>query len=276
MGCDMPAEQICKEFLVMTTNNRYKNLEFTWLDDNIDYYIIISFSTEFHVPERSIIFQMEPWVYDPNKNWGIKCWPEQWRNPDKTKYLHIRKHDEYLNVGQWMFSAPKEINMKRKDKFIAIISEKLMDTGHINRVNFIRYVEKHNYDIIDIYGTNNHHNFRNYIGKVDNKILQEQYKYIFTVENNREFNYATEKIWESFIAYNLAFYDGCPNLTDYIDSEAYVAIDTTKKGETLQLMLDAIYTNLWSKRLDSIIKARDLTINKYGFFPIVYSIINDI
>ena len=254
----------------------YRNLEFTWLDDNIDYYVIISFAndSDFFVPERTIIFQMEPWVYDPNKNWGISNWHEKWRNPDPTKYLHVRKHVDYLNPAQWMFETPKTINMQRQDRFIAIISEKLIDDGHINRVNFIRYVEEQGHNIIDVYGTANHHNFRNYIGTLENKVLQETYKYVFTVENNREHNYATEKIFESFITCSLAFYDGCPNLNDYVDSLSYVPIDCTNQRETLLLMLDAINTDLWSKRLFYIRHARDETINKYGFFPLVHSIIN--
>lgn len=279
LGCGIPAEQMYREFLVMNDNDpMYKNLEFTWTDDNIDYFVIISFALdhEYFIPERTIIFQMEPWVYDLSKNWGVHAWVEHWRNPDPKKFLHVRKHIDYLNAGQWMFSIPKEINLIRHNKLIAVISEKTHDTGHQNRINMIRYIEDNNHDIIDVYGTRNHHNFKSYKGTLDSKILQQEYKYVFTVENSNESNYATEKIWESFITTSLAFYDGCPNLSDYINPLAYVAIDTTKKEETLQIMLEAIQSNLWLTRLPYIKEAKELTINEYGFFPLVDSIINKI
>lgn len=273
----MTSEQICKEFLVMNDNsNRYKNLEFVYDDTDIDYYVVINYDNDDnHVPYNTILFQMEPWIYNDDKKWGIHTWSDNWRNPDENLYLHVRRQSKYLNVAQWMFQAPKYINTNRKDKFIAFISSKLNDDGHINRVNFIKYLEEQGHDIIDIYGYKNYHNFRNYKGQIDNKSIQENYKYVFTVENNREFNYATEKIWESFISCSLAFYDGCPNLSEYVPDLSYIPIDCTEKEKTMNLMLNVIKDNLWSIRLYYIIKARDMTINKYGFFPIVHSIIND-
>lgn len=277
MGCGVDSSQLSKEFLVMNNNiTTYKNLEF--IDEDPDYYVIISFALHYEhfVPEKSILFQMEPWVYDTTKNWGRRVWPKEWSDPDPNKFLYIKGSPNSLNVAQWMFSVPETINMDRKDKFIAIISEKIHDEGHINRVNFIKYVEEQGHDIIDVYGTANHHNFRNYKGKLDSKIKQQEYKYVFSVENNREYNYATEKIWESFISCSLCYYDGCPNLSDYVSQEAYVSINTTKKEETLQLMLNAIENNLWSKRLYQIIHAKDITITEYGFLPVIYKIINKI
>lgn len=252
----------------------YKNLEFTWEDNDIDYYVIISYAIDdYHIPERTIVFQMEPWVYDESKQWGVKMWGE-WANPDDTKYMHVRKHALYLNPAQWFFLAPKNINMIRHNKLIAVISSKLLDTGHINRVNFIKYVEEQGYDIIDVYGYENYHNFRNYKGTLDDKTLMEQYKYVFSVENNNEYNYATEKIWESFISCSLCFYDGCPNLHEYINPLAYVAVDCTKQAETLKIILDTIDNDEWSKRLPLLEEAKNKTINEYNALEIVYQLIH--
>lgn len=262
----------------MNNNNPiYKNLEFTWFSNDIDYYIIISFATDsdFFIPERTIIFQMEPHMLGSDCLWGSKCWRE-WANPDPTKYLHVRQHPKYLNVAQWMFPEPENINMIRQDRFIAVISEKTHDIGHQNRISLIKYIEQQGHDIIDVYGTANHHNFKSYKGMLDSKILQQEYKYVFSCENNREDGYITEKLFESFVSCSLCFYDGAPDTVKYIYPEAYVAIDASRHEETLSLMLDAIEEDLWSKRLPYIIKMKDLTVNKYGFFPLVHSIINKI
>jgi hypothetical protein len=275
MGCGLQSEQICKEFLVMNNNNPiYKNLEFTWTDD-VDYFVIISFATDndYYIPNRTIVFQMEPNLLNSNNLWGSKMWGK-WANPDPNVFLHVRQHPQYLNVAQWMFPVPKNINMIRKNKIIAIISEKTHDIGHKNRINFIKYVESLGYDIIDVYGMQNYHNFKNYCGTIDSKILQQEYKYVFSSENNYEDGYITEKLWESFISCSLCFYHGSPDADRYIYKNSYIPIDSSNEEETLQIMLDAIRTDLWSKYLPHIIRMKDITINEYGFFPLVSSIIN--
>lgn len=253
----------------------YKNIEFTWLDDNIDYYVIISFATDddYFIPDRTIVFQMEPHLLNSDKKWGSKCWGI-WANPDPNKFLHVRKHPEYLNVAQWMFPEPEIINLVRKDKCIAIISEKTHDIGHQNRINFIRYIEELGHDFIDVYGTSNHHNFKNYKGTIDSKILQTEYKYVFSSENNYEEGYVTEKLWESFISCSLCFYHGAPDADKYIDPESYIPVNSADKEETLNIMLFAINNDLWSRQLCHIIKMKNKVVNEYGFLPIVHKLVN--
>lgn len=249
----------------------YKDMEI--VRDNPTFYLIIGYTYSHHIKIRSIVFQMEPWVYDTNKNWGVKTWGE-WSIPDISKYLYILRHVNKLNPAQWFTTVPECINDKKYDKIIAILSYKAYDTGHINRINFIRYVEDKGRDIIDIYGKENYFNFRNYKGKVINKSIINDYKYILSAENNNEHNYATEKIWESFINNCLCFYDGCPNLSDYISPMSYIPIDLTKQEETLNTILNALTDDLWQQRLKYITEAKHLTINKYNLFEVLYKIIN--
>lgn len=260
-------------------NNKlyYKNLEFVE-NEPIDYYIIISFATddEHYIPEKTIILQMEPWVYDRSKNWGIHAWPKKWSDPDKSLYFHVRQHKDFLNTAQWTFPIPKEIKTTKLNKFIAIISDKYIDEGHINRVNFIKYIESKGHNFIDVYGHSNSHKFKNYMGFLESKIIIEDYMYVFSVENNREFNYATEKIFEAFIAGSLCFYDGCPNLSDYFNEMSYVPIDCADKDHTLQIMLNALESNLWQERLQYIEDAKKLTYSKYGFLPIINNLLQQI
>jgi hypothetical protein len=257
----------------MNNNDRfYKDLEFTSDNDNIQYYVIINYThNNNHVIKKSIIFQMEPWIYDEDKKWGIKTWGN-WTDP-KEDYLYVNKHINKLNPAQWMFDIPKTIHMNRYNKIISFISYKNIDTGHINRINFIKYIESKGYDIIDIYSYENYHNFRNYKGSIIDKSIQNNYKYILSVENNREYNYATEKLWESFISYTLCFYDGCPNISDYVDPLSYIPIDLSDYDKALSILLDTINSNLWIYRLPYLIKAKELTINKYNIFELIYNII---
>ena len=94
-------------------------------------------------PKHTVIFQMEPWVEDPSKNWGVKTWGE-WAEPDPEKFLKVFTHKTHLNNVQWQIDYPfytKPIdNTLKRNKVAAIVSEKNFDTGHILRNEFIKKI----------------------------------------------------------------------------------------------------------------------------------------
>ena len=216
---------------------------------------------------------MEPWVYDDNKAWGVKTWGK-WSTPSKKEFLYVRKHVDSLNPAQWMFNVPKYINKQRYNKFILIMSSKTHDVGHINKIQFIKYLEEHNeQDIVDIYGYENYHNCINYKGEIPNKEFIQNYKYMLAVENNREHNYATEKLWEPFIANCYTFYDGCPNICEYIDKDSLtpILLERQNYNNVLMLMKDTIESNLWENKLDLILQTKKKIIKNYNMFEIIHS-----
>ena len=94
------SEQLCKEWSNMCTDSIHftwssninsKQLQLTWTNDptKIDYYVIINSTNEYYNLSKTIVFQMEPWVIDPSKNWGVKTWG-QWAEPDPTTFLAVR------------------------------------------------------------------------------------------------------------------------------------------------------------------------------------------
>jgi len=231
------SEQLCEEWSNMAENGyQWGNLEMVSDDQDIDYYVIINSPPEnsYYNPQKTIIFQMEPWVSDPTKNWGVKTWG-QWAQPDETKFFHVHSHQKYLNCVQWQ-KSPAFLSKNRENHIISIISEKIHDDGHIKRINFIKNLENDGKNLIYIYGRQNYHQFKNYLGQTDKSHLG-YYKYCFSVENNSEINYATEKIWEPILHEMLTFYWGCPNLENYIDSRAFVRLDLDNYEESLRIIV---------------------------------------
>jgi len=273
----MSSRNLIKTFIVMNEGNIiYKNYMFVEDDTNIDFYVILNYpTTEVYLANKSIVLQMEPWVYDDTKPWGVKTW-EEWAIPDCHKFLHVRRHIRYLNPAQWFFHAPKTMNIAKKDRIIAFLSNKTNDSGHVNRIEFIRYIEKNNLDIIDIYGRQNYHNLTSYKGTAPSSDIITDYKYLLSAENNNEYNYATEKIWEAFISYTLCFYDGCPNLTNYVPKESYIPINLAEQSNTLKTIINMMKNNEWEKRLPFIETARKLTIEKYNALEVIHEVINGI
>jgi uncharacterized protein (TIGR02145 family) len=235
---------------------------------------------EYYEPSKTVVFQMEPWVYDNSKPWGIKTWGE-WAEPDTTKFLHVNSHKNYLNNVEWHIGLPleeisKTIECEKMDKISSICSSKNYDIGQILRNNFIKYLEEQYPQIVEVYGKFNFHNFECYKGplKDDDKMNGLiQYKYHFACENNAENGYATEKIWDAILSETLCFYWGCPNLEQYIDSHAFVRLDLNDFQLSLEIIKQAIEEDWWTQRIEVIRREKKRIIEELAFFPNLKKII---
>ena len=276
--------QLCKEWSNMCMDPDtfiWNNIEITWDNENIDYYVIINSPSpcDYYDPKRTIVFQMEPWVYNTSKNWGAKTWGE-WANPCDYKFIKVFRHIEALNNVQWQVTPPEHIPGEDKsNRIISILSNKNIDEGHIKRIEFLRGIEiygKKIYNKFDVYGKENYHNLNSYVGITNNKMELEKYKYCFSCENNSEKNYATEKIWEPILFECLCFYWGCPNLEEYIDSRAFVRLPLDNIDECISIITKAIEEDWWSQRIDIIRIEKQKILNELGFFPRISKIISNV
>lgn len=283
------SRQLCLEWNHMSKGNFiWNDIQITDSNEDIDYFVIINKplnENEFYIPEKTIIFQMEPWCSDPKQHWGVKTWGK-WARPDETKFLQVRTHDKFVNNGFWQLKTTytefKNQPIIKKDSNIisSICSSKYFDPGHIKRIDFLKYIESKNNSSVKlhIYNHDNQHNFKSYQGPhpVGNKDVGiTPYKYYFMAENNCEKNFITEKIWEPLLTESLCFYWGCPNVKDYIDPEAFVLLDLNDFEKSFQLMKNAIENNLWEKRLPIIRKEKERVLEYYSFFPTLERIIKE-
>lgn len=282
--------ELCREWLKMSQGNyTWNNIQITWEDDDIDYYVIINkpqADAKF-IPEKTIIFHMEPWCSGPDQNWGVKTWGE-WANPDPTKFLQVRSHDNFLNSGFWQLNMnhlqiSQNLLGKKEPSLGNIISSvcssKYFDPGHKKRIDFMKFIEsKLSPDVqLHIFNEDNQHGFTSYQGKARPFIDKNRgilpYKYYFMCENNAEHNFITEKLWEPILCESLCFYWGCPNVSDYINPLAYVQLDMNDFEGSYEIMKEAIQKNLWLERLPYIQEAKRLILNKYGFFPVLEEVL---
>ena len=280
------SEQLCKEWSVMCEEGlRWKDIEITSEDENIDYYVIINKPppNAHYIPEKTIIFQMEPWVEDISKNWGVKTWGE-WSTPDPTKFLEVRgRKTEHHNNAFWQLelSLPDIIDLKydKIPTISSICSSKYFDVGHIHRVDFLKFLESKGDIPLDIFNQDNKHNFTNYRGKktpyIDKSTGIVPYKYYFMVENNYERNFITEKLWEPILCETLIFYYGCPNIKDYINEKAFVQLDMNDFEKSYEIIKKAIKEDWWSQRIDIIRAEKKKLLNEMGFFPTLQRIITN-
>jgi GR25 family glycosyltransferase involved in LPS biosynthesis/molybdopterin-guanine dinucleotide biosynthesis protein A len=281
MICDWcSSEQLCKQWKNMCLDEfSWNNIEITWENSNIDYYIIINKPNpkfnEYYEPSKTIIYQMEPWVCFKERKWGIKTWGD-WSRPDENKFLHVHSHRKFLNNVQWWVNIPKSIQLsgKKQDRIVNILSNKKCDEGHLKRIELCKTQDYMN--ISDTFGKDNYFGLNNYSGEViderkENILLE--YKYHLVVENNKEYNYATEKLWDALICECLPFYWGCPNLEDYLDPLCFVRLDLNDIPGSIEIIKKAMKEDWWSQRINIIRREKEKVINELGFFPNLAKII---
>jgi hypothetical protein len=286
----------------MLKNYKKNNIKLAhWTDNNenndIDFYIIIQYpenKNDFFIEEKTILIQDEPLINDIISI-GISKNFYYWYNiiykNTKNNLIEILCHKNYLNNVRWILNKiPTQFPHKRLDKVCTVISFKYHDTGHKLRVNFIKFLEQKYPDIIDIYGSDNTHSFRNYRGEVptlsgnynsnanyllngEKEYLLSQYKYYFMCENNNINNYATEKIWESILCENLCFYWGCPNLDNYIDKNSYFRLQLNDFNKDSDLIYNSINNNIHNEKLNCIKNMKEKILNEICFWETINKLI---
>ena len=279
------SKELCTEWKYLFTNDFiWNNMEITWENENIDYYVIINspYNNEYYDKKKTIIFQMEPWVYDLTKNWGVKTWG-QWSKPNPKEFLEVfdKDRDTYNNIiWQIHFNDEqlKNIQYDKQDRLSIITTSKYFDEGHIARIDFLHFLEKKGDIPMHIFGKVQELHFKNYQHTFSMKDKHQgilPYKYYFMVENNYERNYITEKLWEPILCECLTFYYGCPNVSDYIDPNAYVQLDMNDFEKSYQIIKQAIKEDWWSQRIESIKKCKNKILNEMAFLPRLQSIISN-
>lgn len=265
------SEELCNQWSKMAEYKyTWKHIQMVW-EGEYEYTVVINSTTEKYDPTKTIVYQMEPWVKDETKHWGVKTW-DKWIQPE-CAYLRGRK-TPHLNTIQWLVEQTYDDWSKPivKTKGLSTIcTSKYWDEGHILRINMIRHFEEKGLDI-DIYGKENS-SFKQYKGMLGENEKSKgilPYKYYFMMENSFEDNYASEKIWEPLLSESLCFYYGCKNLATHIDSRAYVQLD--RNCETsYQLICKAIREDWHTQRLPYIKAAKRDILNRLYFFPTLYT-----
>ena len=248
-------------------NFRWNNIKLVWKHEDVpDYYVVINSTSEYHKKKKTIFFTMEP---------------VNMIQPNPFEYLKIFTHETSYNNLEWHLSKTyNELlinqNIQKTKMFSTVLSEKYEDKGHKTRIDFIKYIET-KLDI-DVFG-NNKFNYKKYMGKLpyhckDDAIFP--YKYTFNCENNSINNYVTEKLIDGILGECLVFYSGCPNVSELIDSRAYIYLELKDFEKDYNTIKNAIEKDLYSERLIYIKKEKQRILNDLQFFPRIEKFLTEI
>jgi hypothetical protein len=263
--------------------NKMSQGNYTWnnikivLDNDPDYFVVINAppSNENPDPEKTIVFQMEPYMSCKNKlAWG------KWSNPNPNYFFKVCTHKSEYNNNTWHLN--KTYNdlrtmtpTKTESVLSTVLSQKYKDEGHIKRIDFIKFMEKKNLPV-HVFGSNKwaYKNYKGSLPPEEKDKAMFPYKYVFNCENNSIKNYYTEKLIDGILAECLVFYSGCYNVRDYIDERAFVYLELKNFEEDYNKVKEAINNNLWEERIEIIRKEKFRILNHLQFFPRIERIIN--
>jgi len=262
------------------------NLKFidTTDDSKVDFWIIINkppFGATID-PARTIIFQYEPWCGESWQKWGVKTWGE-WARPNPTKFFSVYNGPTpacwHCSLSYSTFLTMSSSPAKKDICISHVASAKYLDPGQKYRIDFLRFLEEKGDIPLAIYGKENYHDFRSYIGPVPDEKKEraiEPYRYYFMCENNSEYNYITEKIWEPILCESLCFYWGPPNHAEILTEGSYVPLDMTNFEESYQRIKKAIAMDAWSAQINQIRAEKRRILDDLNIMSVIHRIINDI
>ena len=253
--------------------------------DNVDYIIVVNSAwlnnqywyPSFNELDKIIFMKMEPGYMDPF-----------WRDVDhrllKAKIIHGSDHDNVnINNLEWhlnktrteLLTSDYSKDKTKKETISSIISGKAFTTGHKIRTAFALYAQFFlDWDAYGNYGASNY-KWNCYLGSPqykDDALIP--YKYSFACENSFINGYVTEKLIDGILSETLVFYCGAPNVSEFIDPNAYIEIDLSNNwDQSVKIMKEAIVNNEWEKRLPAIKKAKYDILMEKSMFPRLWKLI---
>jgi len=172
--------------------------------------------------------------------------------PEKTKFMPA---DGIFVDTEAVFL--REVNKK---KLIShIFSNKKMLEGHILRHSIANEIVSKKYEV-DFYGTGT----RTPLVKKSDGLLP--YHFSIIVENNRDDNYFTEKILDSFACRTIPIYWGARNIGQWFDTDSIICFDNISE---LMDIISSLSIDEYNNRLASLEKNYIKSLHYYDYDDIL-------
>lgn len=230
-------------------------------------------------------------IFDPSKTIVIKAEPKVLRDRfDPSLYndsldKENLKTYEFLTLWGWLGLNYDQINtpsnFEKTKTLSTIISANSGLPGHIERLNFLPYLDTIQNADYQMYGDERGNRgifqkYKHYAGKLEQKKDGLcAYKYHYNSENCIQDNYFSEKFAESLLSECLTLYTGCSNLEKYIDERAFIRIDLSDYERALVKIKRAIKENQWEQRIDIIRQEKQKMLNELSPLNLVWSAIHN-
>lgn len=254
--------------------------------EEADYYLVINkpnSDDEYdYFNKKTILVRMEPFMEKHPEWWG------EWANPDFNQFLYVIAPPAALNFIEWHLQKSYDdltldySGYKTKGNCMSVIlSDKYNDEGQIQRIDFIRYLQKHYSDKIqiDVYGKGDLSKWgiQNHLGELplhnkEGGLLE--YKYHFNCENSFNRNYVTEKFYDPIFMNTLVFYEGAKNIRTLYPDGGFIHLHLDDFKLAADAIVHYIESDEYSKQQEAIQKLKLFILETFTFAPRLYKLLN--
>lgn len=157
---------------------------------------------------------------------------------------------------------------EKKNRVSWVTSNASEKPGHKLRMSFKDFLNNKAFEF-DLYGRG--------FTPIDDKFdAIYPYKYSIAIENYSCDDYWTEKIADCFLSWTIPIYYGAKNITKYFPEKSMILIDPNNPEKSLDVISEAISSDLYRERISYLQEARELILHKYQFFPHITNLIKDL
>lgn len=151
----------------------------------------------------------------------------------------------------------------RKTRLLSVVSSnKTVTEGHRRRLAFVRRLQTHFGDRIDVFGRG--------LREIEDKTEAiSAYKYHIALENSVTPHYWTEKLADAYLGGAFPFYVGCPNVGDYFPSDSFLRLDMDAPERAIEQIEAAVEAERYENSLASLEIARTLVLDRYNLFALL-------
>lgn len=199
---------------------------------------------------------------------------------DDTGYLPIRwwygtdlniSAQKYIGIPKTYDELSAETPYQKTNEISCVLSNKIMNEGHkIRKVFTKKFLSK--YPSLDLYGSVE---FNNKVLKNNDKIEGlKTYKYSLGFDN-QDFikNFFGTQLSDAFLCWAVPIFWCGTDLKRYFPEDSFIQFDARNEKE-IDRLIDVLKYDDYTKRIPSIIEARDLILNKYNFWPTIKHVID--
>lgn len=254
--------------------------------DQADFYLVINRphpqDAHDYFNKKTILVRMEPFMEQHPEWWA------EWANPDFNQFLYVIAPPQALNFIEWHLQQSYNdllndfSTSKTKDKRMSVIlSDKYNDEGQIKRIDFVRYLQTHYSDKIqiDVYGKGDLSKWgiKNHLGELplhnkEGGLLE--YKYHFNCENSFTKNYVTEKFYDAVFMNTLVFYEGAKNIRTLYPDGGFIHVHLDDFKLAADAIVHYIETDEYSKQQEAIQKLKLQILENSSFAPRLFKLLN--
>ena len=209
---------------------------------------IIIDRSDFVEGEKNIFIHLEPYAICQFRNFLLEYW---------HRYTHIFTYDaevlkfpnakKYICATSWIekdFYENIDIS-KKQFKISSITGIKDWTIGHRFRLDMFNNQSSFPDNFI-WFASHNRSNISDKNPVIDGEIsskkhLFETFQFSLAIENSQQTNYFTEKLLDCLITKTIPIYWGCPNISEYFNTDGWIILDTTDIFVEKTNILDADY-----------------------------------